>query len=392
MSPWQPTKRFGAKTKVLLLQQAVAANPSAGAAHYMLALELFRMEEKVAGFEEFKRAMVLLPPTPDQLVPYVKALIEQGLAHEALTVLSDFEQEVGNSPALLAQKGIALRVLGQPRKAAEFLFAANECDPGNADIALAIQSVLNELQDWPRLLQFFDDQVQRNAVTTPAVFARIAGLMGLGRTEEAARLLDFDSFVSVKMIDPPRSYGSLTEFNAALALDIAAPRKIRLSDAPRLRLTGGVTIEDLETGSSVAMSYLFEIFKRAVDEYIASRSGDCAKLIRQLSSETAVLECWGLVLGFSDTQDSHFHLYSSIAGVYYVAAPEALLLSDNEDGCLIIPSKISIAGHTLSQGRYLKPIPGRLVLFPGYFYHQTTPIRCVGDRISIAFDVVPITH
>ena len=213
--------------------------------------------------------------------------------------------------------------------------------------------------------------------------------MGLGRTEEAARLLDFDSFVSVKMIDPPPSFRDLSEFNAALASDIAAPGKIKLSDAPRLRLTGGVQIEDLEVGSSIAMSCLFEIFKRAVDEYIASRSGDCAKLMRQLSSEFASLECWGVVLGFNDTQDSHFHLYSSVAGVYYVAAPEALFLSDNEDGCLVIPSKLSIAGHTLPPGRYLKPIPGRLVLFPGYFPHQTTPIRCDGNRISIAFDVVP---
>jgi uncharacterized protein (TIGR02466 family) len=194
------------------------------------------------------------------------------------------------------------------------------------------------------------------------------------------------------MIGPPPSFRNLSEFNAALALDIAAPGKIKLSDAPRLRLTGGVQIEDLEAGSSVAMSCLFEIFKRAVDEYIASRKGDCAKLIRQLSSEIAGLECWGLVLGFNETQDPHFHLYSSIAGVYYVAAPEALLLSDNEDGCLVIPSELSIAGHTLPRGRYLKPIPGRLVLFPGYFYHQTTPIRCDGNRISIAFDVVPVAH
>src|SRR5262249_4307668 len=157
-----------------------------------------------------------------------------------------------------------------------------------------------------------------------------------------------------KMIDLPPSFRNLSEFNAALASDIAAPGKIKLSDAPRLRLTGGVQVEDLEVGSSVAMSYLFEIFKREVDEYIASRSDDCAKLIRQLSSEFVSLECWGVVLGSNDTQDPHIHLNSSVAGVYYVAAPQALCLSDNEDGCLVIPSKLSIGGHTLSPGHYLK--------------------------------------
>ena len=303
MTRWQPSIRFGAKTKLMLARQAVAANPSAGMAHYALALELFRIEEKVAGLEAFKCAMALLPPTPDQLVDYVKALLEQRRAREALAVLNDHEQEVDQSPGLLTQKGATLRALGQPRKAAEFLFAAIERDPSNIDAALAIRSVLKELKDWSHLLQFFDDQAHRNAVTIPVVLAKIDGLMGLGRMEEAARLLDFDSFVSVKRIDPPSSFRDLSEFNAALASDIAAPGKVKLSDAPRLRLTGGIQVEDLEISSSAAMSCLFEILTRAVDEYIGSRSGDCAKLMQQLSPDFAGLECWGLMLGFNDTQE-----------------------------------------------------------------------------------------
>jgi hypothetical protein len=77
----------------------------------------------------------------------------------------------------LTQQGGALLALGQPRKAAELLFAAIERDLGNVDTALAIQSVLRELKDWSGLLQFFDDQAQRNAVTMPVVVARIAGLL-----------------------------------------------------------------------------------------------------------------------------------------------------------------------------------------------------------------------
>jgi Tfp pilus assembly protein PilF len=89
MGRWQPSESsVGVKTRFLLLQKAVAANPNAGMAHYMMALELFRMGENVAGFEAFKRGMALLPPTPDQLVDYVKALITEGRPGEALNVLS----------------------------------------------------------------------------------------------------------------------------------------------------------------------------------------------------------------------------------------------------------------------------------------------------------------
>ena len=36
-----------------------------------------------------------------------------------------------------------------------------------------------------------------------------------------------------------------------------------------------------------------------------------------------------------------------------------------------------------------QPRPGRLLLFPGYFYHCTVPFISTQRRISIAFDVVP---
>jgi hypothetical protein len=72
-----------------------------------------------------------------------------------------------------------------------------------------------------------------------------------------------------------------------------------------------------------------------------------------------------------------------------VAAPEILLKSGDKNGCLVLPSELSIAGRTLPPGRWLKPVPGQLVLFPGYFPHRTTPNRCPGDRISIAFDIIP---
>ena len=39
----------------------------------------------------------------------------------------------------------------------------------------------------------------------------------------------------------------------------------------------------------------------------------------------------------------------------------------------------------------VRPEEGLLVLFPSYFYHRTIPFDDPGTRISIAFDVVPVT-
>jgi hypothetical protein len=39
----------------------------------------------------------------------------------------------------------------------------------------------------------------------------------------------------------------------------------------------------------------------------------------------------------------------------------------------------------------VEPVPGRLVLFPSYMPHGTEASACPGDRICVAFDVVPAT-
>jgi hypothetical protein len=36
------------------------------------------------------------------------------------------------------------------------------------------------------------------------------------------------------------------------------------------------------------------------------------------------------------------------------------------------------------------PAPGRLVIFPSYFHHRTLPFASGEQRISIAFDVMPV--
>jgi len=36
--------------------------------------------------------------------------------------------------------------------------------------------------------------------------------------------------------------------------------------------------------------------------------------------------------------------------------------------------------------------PGRLVVFPSWYWHRTLPFAQPGERISIAFDVMPLAR
>jgi uncharacterized protein (TIGR02466 family) len=303
----------------------------------------------------------------------------------ALHRCADVDKE---SAAVLAQRGMALRKLGRLDEAAEAVRDAIVREPRAYAAVDTLVRILSSQRDWHGLLQFAQDQSDRQSVTTSVVLGQIFGLIGLRRIGEAARLLDFDTFVRIKTIDPPAGYRNLAEFNAALTADVISPSKIRLSGVPRIRLTGGVQVEDLEMNSSPAMASLMSVLRSAVEEYVRDAEGLRTKIIEQLVPPVVNLDAWALLLGADDAQDSHVHLNSSVAGVYYVSAPADLLEHENNDGCLVIPCEHS--GKEITPAHFIKPEPGRLVLFPGYFPHRTTPTRRDGQRISIAFDVTPV--
>ena len=53
------------------------------------------------------------------------------------------------------------------------------------------------------------------------------------------------------------------------------------------------------------------------------------------------------------------------------------------------PSEHRISGASGWQTRMVAPEPGTLVLMPGYFFHDTSPMGVDQERICIAFDVTP---
>jgi hypothetical protein len=134
------------------------------------------------------------------------------------------------------------------------------------------------------------------------------------------------------------------------------------------------------------MFALTTILRRAVDDYVAQSTGLRAEVLHSLVPPVVELAAWALLLGPEDTQDDHYHLNSSVAGVYYVDASASLLGDESEAGCLVIPSEAM--AFAPSAVHHIKPLPGRLVLFPGYMPHRTTATRTKEMRVSIAFDVL----
>lgn len=79
-----------------------------------------------------------------------------------------------------------------------------------------------------------------------------------------------------------------------------------------------------------------------------------------------------------------------LSGVYYVAAPRST--GDGVyQGALLVGTVNSDRFANPPWGiREIEPVPGRIVLFPSFTPHATKPSGMAEERISVAFDVVPV--
>jgi uncharacterized protein (TIGR02466 family) len=105
------------------------------------------------------------------------------------------------------------------------------------------------------------------------------------------------------------------------------------------------------------------------------------------------LEGWGNLLRYGQYNSLHSHPNAFWSGVYYVNGnpePEEkhpfsgkLELVDPRPG-----AALSYSERTNLYGRFLvNPVPGQMVIFPGWMQHQVHPYFGQGERITVAFNV-----
>ena len=91
---------------------------------------------------------------------------------------------------------------------------------------------------------------------------------------------------------------------------------------------------------------------------------------------------WSVRLRAGGRHANHVHSAGWISSALYVALPGG----EPGEGWLTLGEPQAELGLALAPNRTIEPRPGRLVLFPSWMWHGTTPFAR-GERLSIAFDV-----
>jgi hypothetical protein len=86
---------------------------------------------------------------------------------------------------------------------------------------------------------------------------------------------------------------------------------------------------------------------------------------------------------------NHYHPLGWLSSAFYVEVPNGALDSADREGWIKFGEPPWLTVPPMPPEHYIRPQPGKLVLFPSYMWHGTVPFTTAESRMSIAFDIVP---
>ena len=313
---------------------------------------------------------------------------------EAYAVLQDALARSPASAELHAAAAGAAALNHQPADALAHAEAAQRLAPGHPEIAVLLAETCL-CAGQPERAAVILDPLRRQATFDPKLIALAATAMRLLGQDAAYRALyDYGRMVRTYALEPPRGWSSLHGFLGDLAGRLNA-----LHDGVGATLDQSVrggtqtTVKLANVGDPVIEALLLAL-QAPIAAYVADLGlgGDpMADPLRARSTGAfAVGGAWSVRLAPGQGRHvNHIHREGWLSSAFYVELPGAMGEGSGEDGWLQFGAPNLPTVPALPAEHRVRPEPGRLVLFPSYMWHGTTPFGSAERRLTFAFDVIP---
>lgn len=329
---------------------------------------------------------------PMALATHGAVLIDQENYVEARRLL---EQVVASHfPDDMAHVNLALacQALGDSSAAIIALKNALEINPYNARAVSDLANCLCAADEHGGALELCERFLAEHPGERLVIGSYALALHNAGQHEQALELTNSDDLIQVIDLPTAEGFDSIAAFNQQLTEEIRHNPSLLANPVSKSTMGGDQTGE-LDLHATPAMQALNKMFGRGLEMAAShySEAGLHQHPAMAGAREPRTLRAWGTVIHAGGQQSAHMHPLAWLSGVYYAHLPTDMTASDSEAGWLEFnhpPERF----HRTSPTRTwrIEPREGRLIVFPSWFWHQTIPFESADDRISVAFDAVPI--
>ena len=151
---------------------------------------------------------------------------------------------------------------------------------------------------------------------------------------------------------------------------------------------GFQTPSDLFVQPTGLITDLEKIINDRVEDYCLKYSSEDCLFVKMFPKKTYLVG-WFVRLLKGGHQDSHIHTSGWLSGVLYLKLP---IGSDPKEGAIsfgLWGYNYPILDENYPEKEY-HPNSGDIILFPSSLFHKTNPFNSDEERMSIAFDLIPV--
>jgi tetratricopeptide (TPR) repeat protein len=243
---------------------------------------------------------------------------------------------------------------------------------GRSDLALASARQLVAAQPY-----------SQSALALCAVAARLA------RAPEYARLYDYAAFVQSAEIAAPKGWPDAAAFLVDLKRTLDRLHDVASQPLGQSLRHGTQITQDLRVADDPVLKAFFAAIDPLILDYIARLGSGSDPLRARSTGRYALSGCWSIRLGPHGHHVDHMHPRGWLSSAFYVDVPKQTREGDDHQGWIQFGRPSFRTKPPLEPAHYVRPSPGRLVLFPSYMWHGTEPFTGEEQRLTIAFDAVP---
>lgn len=195
--------------------------------------------------------------------------------------------------------------------------------------------------------------------------------------------------VRVYEVRPPPGFAGIEAFHAALQPALEARHRQRSHPLDQSLRHGTQTSRGLLADADPSIRALLDAMAEPIASYQAEMRRDASHpLYARNTAPAHMVGCWSIRLQRGGFHVNHIHPQGWISSAYYVSVPSEVADTAMRSGWIKFGEPLFPMPKG-EAGRFVQPQPGRLVLFPSYLWHGTTPIHGDEPRLTIAFDAVP---
>jgi uncharacterized protein (TIGR02466 family) len=320
------------------------------------------------------------------VVAKARLLEAAGQPDAAAQYLAMAAERLPGEPSILraaAQAAVEAGSLGNARRLATAALALAPDDPAALNQAAIVELAAGEagkaLEIAKRGLAI--DPFNQSLIGWAATAARRAG------DPLFQELGDFDRVVGVYDIETPEGWPSLEAYLSDLAASLMRMHPYARHPFHQSLRHGSQTMQALAGSTDPVISAFFAAVDEPIRRHMAWLGAGSDPLRARNRGAYRIQNAWSVLLRPGGFHKDHFHPEGWLSSAFYVATPDAALAGEGRDGWIRFGRPPIPLDPPVTPGLYVRPKPGRLVLFPSSMWHGTEPFWTDELRLTIAFDV-----